>query len=119
MFLTLKNLLIFLFLFFTSCTHLSEKIDEIPYYTSKSDVLDKLGRPFQIKRMRGLDFWIYKFKRGGREYVRAVIFKEGHFLKSKKKKPYPDPKILLDESENFEEYKKAIKFIKKNRKKRN
>lgn len=102
--------------FLLGCTHLDEKINRLPYYTSKSKVIDQLGSPFKIKRIRGLDHWIYKFKRKGKEYTKTVIFKEGHFLKSGKNTPYPDRFLLLEESENLEEYKEAIDFIKKNQK---
>ncbi len=118
MFLSLKILLLFFLLSIINCTHLHEKINNLPYNTSKSDVLDDLGRPFQIKRMRGFDYWIYKFKLNGQEYTKAILFKEGYFLKSTKKQPYPNPENLLEAAENFEEYKEAVKLIKKNRRKR-
>jgi len=113
--------LVFIVLCFSllHCTHLNTKITHLPYHTRKSQVLDKLGSPFQIKRINGLDHWIYKFKLNKRMYTRAVIFKEGHFLKSSKKKTYPNLEPLLEESETLEEYKKAIEHMKKNRSKNN
>ena len=113
-----KLLFFFLCVLVVGCTHLNEKINDLPYHTSKTNALDILGPPLQIKRIRGLDYWIYKFKLNGNAYIKPVIFKEGYFLKSGKKKPYPNPEDLLEESENFDEYRKAIKFIKKNRRDR-
>lgn len=108
-------LLIVVSLFAVSCTHLNKKINRLPYHSSKSNTLDKLGRPFKIERKQGLDYWIYKFKINNREYTKAIIFKDGFSLKKSKRSPYPDPRRLIEEAENFKEYKEAVKHYKKYR----
>ena len=108
-------LLIALLGWLPSCTHLNTKINKLPFHTDKSKVLYKLGSPFKIHRKKGLDYWTYKLKINGRQYTRDLIFKEGHSIKKGKLKPYPDPTILLEEAENFQEYEEAVKHYKKYR----
>lgn len=98
-----------------SCTHLNEKINKLSYHQSKSKVLDALGRPFKVQRKKGLDLWIYKIKKKDKEYTRTLVFKDGFLLKVKRLKPYPDPHNLLEEAENLDQYKKAIKHIRRNK----
>ena len=108
----------FLFFFIIlGCSHLNQKIDHLSFHTSKSEVLDILGRPFKIERKTGLDYWIYKFKIKDMEYTRALVFKEGHFLRANSIQPYPSHEILLEEVENLDQYRKALKEIKERRRK--
>ena len=104
-------------LFAASCAGLrgrkiQSKISQIPYYAPQSEVLDSLGSPFKIRRKKGLDIWIYKFKAGGREYTRPLVFKEGRFLRLEKPEPYPPADPLLEEAENFEQYTEAVEYLK-------
>ena len=97
------------------CQHLDEKIIQIPLYSSKSDVLDRLGPPFQIKRKSGLDYWIYKIKNNKKNYIKTLIFAKNHLVKKGKKQTYPSPLLILEGVENLEDYKKAREIYKKAR----
>ena len=110
--------LFFLFLFLTHCTHihLNKKITRLPYHTAKFDVLDQLGSPFKIERKHGLDYWIYKFKVGKKEYIRKVVLKDGQVIRKGKPVRYPTPRLVLDGVENLEEYEEAVKQFQKEKK---
>ena len=95
-----------------SCSHLSEKIREIPIYSTKSRVLDKLGTPFQVTRKTGLDYWLYKIKKQKKTYLKPLIFRKGYLVKKGKEVSFPSPILVLEAAENLEEYKKAVKIYK-------
>ena len=103
-------------LFLTHCTHLNTKITSLPYNSSKFEVIDKLGSPFQIKRRHGLDYWVYKFKVGEKEYTRQVIFKDGSVIRKGKPARYPTPQLILDGVKNLDDYEEAVKQFQKQKK---
>ena len=88
--------------------HPNKKITAIPFQSSKFDTMRKLGSPFQIKRKHGLDYWIYKFKAGKKEYIRQVIFKDGRLIRKGKPSPWPVPVLILDGVKDIEEYEQAV-----------
>ena len=84
-----KNILFSaLFIYLSSCAHISQKIHSLPIRSNKSAILKTLGQPFKIQRQDGLDRWVYKFVIDGRHYTRALIIKEGMLYKKEKLKPY-------------------------------
>ena len=110
--------LVFMCLFLTHCAHihLNKKITRLPYHTEKFDVLDQLGSPFKIERKQGLDFWIYKFKVGKKEYIRKIVLKDGQVIRKGKPVRYPTPRLVLDGVENLEEYEEAVEQFQKEKK---
>ena len=112
----MKHFLFLLLLTCFSCTHLNEKITKLPFHSSKSKALDTLGSPFQIKRKKGLDYWIYKFKLNKKSYTRSIIFKKGYSIRKNSLQRYPKPTLILDGVENFEDYKQAIKQFQQQKK---
>lgn len=82
------KLWIVFFICLSSCTHISQKIHQLPVRVSKSFVLKKLGKPFKVQRKNGQDRWIYKYIIEGRHYTQVVIFKDGKYYKKERMKPY-------------------------------
>ena len=113
-----KSGLLLVVLFLTHCTHthLNKKITRLPYQTAKFDVMDQLGSPYKIERKYGLDYWVYKFKVGNKEYIRKVILKAGYVIRKGKPIRYPTPKLVLDGVENLDEYEEAVEQFQKQRK---
>ena len=81
-------LLSFLFFTLTACSHMNERIDNLPFRATKIQINKKLGQPFKIKRLNGMDHWIYKFVIEGRHYTRAVVIKDGILYGTGKIKPH-------------------------------
>ena len=113
----IKNGLFLVVLFLINCTHLNTKITRLPYNSSKFDTMDKLGSPFQIKRRHGLDYWIYKFKVGEKEYTRKIVFKDGRMIRKGNPARYPKPQLILDGVKNLKEYGEAVEQFQKQKKK--
>ena len=78
------------FLLLTSaCFHTNQKIDRLPIRATKSDILKRLGKPYEIKWRDGKAYWTYKFTVEGRHYTRDIIIKEGALYKKSGFKPFP------------------------------
>ena len=105
-----RSLLVSAVLLLTCCTHihLNKRITRLPYQSEKFDAMNLLGKPFQVKRKYGLDYWIYKFKVEDGEYIRQIVFKEGRLIRKGKPVPYPAPRLVLDGVENLTEYEEAV-----------
>ena len=110
-----RNLLISAVLLLTGCAHvhINKRITRLPYQAEKFDAMNLVGKPFQIKRKYGLDYWIYKFKVADREYIRQIVFKDGRLIRKGKPLPYPTPQLVLDGVENLMEYEEAVKQFQK------
>ena len=107
-----RTLLLLAYFFLTHCMHTNQKINYLPKQTTKTETLTKIGKPFQIYRKNNSDRWIYKFRINNREYTKTIVFKGGKVIRIGKLKRYPSPEKLLRDSENFNDYKEAIKRIK-------
>ena len=105
-------LLLFIGFFLADCMHISQKISYLPKRITKTETLTRIGRPFQIYRKNNLDHWVYKFRINNREYTKMVMFRGGKIIRTGKLKRYPSPEKLLRDSENFNDYKEAVKRIK-------
>ena len=110
-----RSLFVATVFFLTCCVHihLNKRITHLPYQSEKFDAMNLLGKPFKVKRKYGLDYWIYKFKAGGGEYTRQIVFKEGRLIRKGKPVPYPAPRLVLDGVENLEEYEQAVEQFQK------
>ena len=110
-----RSFLVSTVFFLTCCihTHLNKRITRLPYQSEKFDAMNLLGKPFQVKRKYGLDYWIYKFKVEDREYIRQIVFKEGRLIRKGKPIPHPAPRLILDGVENLAEYEEAVEQFQK------
>ena len=61
---------------------MNEKIDNLPYRATKIQINKLLGKPFKIRRIDGMDHWVYKFVIDGRHYTRTVIIRGGILYKT-------------------------------------
>ena len=71
-----------------ACSHINQKIHNLPIRSSKSKILKKLGEPYTINRKLGKDYWTYKFIIDGRHYTRDIIIKDGILYRKSKLKPF-------------------------------
>ena len=94
---------------------MNQKINYLPKGTTKVETISKLGRPFKIYRKNNADYWLYRFSVDGKSYTKSVIFKGGEVVRKGKLERYPprpSAKELLQDSENFNDYKEAVKKMK-------
>ena len=80
-----------IFILFTglqACTHINQKIHNLPIRASKSKILKTLGYPYKINRKHGKDYWTYKFVIDGRHYTRDIIIKDSLLYRKSKLQPF-------------------------------
>lgn len=74
-------IMIMLILLITGCASLSlKKFEQLELGISKSDVLEKLGSPFQSQHRDEVDYWMYRFYQDGSWVTREVQFKKGQVI---------------------------------------
>ena len=83
-----KQFIILIFCYLTGCTHINEKIDNLPYRATKIKINKMLGKPYQIRRIDGMDYWVYKFTIEGKHYTRTIVMRKGILYKTGKLKPH-------------------------------
>ena len=70
--------LIFSILLFAGCVSFSlKRFEQLELGMSKSNVLEKLGSPFQSQHRDEVDYWMYRFYQDQSWVIREVQFKEG------------------------------------------
>lgn len=71
---------------------------------TKEEVRNTVGKPNFVRRLNGMDRWIYQFHWDSQEYTRDVFFDEGRVQKIGPLTPYPNYKKKMTEAETMEEY---------------
>ncbi len=108
----MRFVLLFL-LFLSSCISTRAGLQRVQVGFTKKEVFNEIGRPEKVRRIKGVDRWLYKFKLNSQKHTREIFFEEGRVLKIGPLTPYPNYYRKMEEAETIEEYEQNANFYRR------